>query len=572
MVAGDLVNTAARVQSAAAPGTVFVTDGTRRASEAAVVYDDGGTHDLKGKAEPLHLSRAVRVIAGRMGALRSAGLESPFVGRDREFRLVKDLFHATADERRAHLLSVHGIAGIGKSRIAWEFEKYVDGVVDDVYWHRGRCIPYGEGVSFWALAEMVRMRVGIAEEEDPSDRRGEAGGRAGDVDRRRGGAPLHRAAARGAPRLRRRRDRGQGGPLGGVADVLRADRRAGTDRSGLRGSAMGRRRAAGLHPDDARSLARPAAVRRDAVSSRAAGTPRRLGDALTRLHLAAPGAAVGCGDGRLAGRDGPRHAGGAPRADPRLRRGDPPVRGRDRPDAAGPGRVGPHGRPVRAGGRGRPARCAGVPARVDRRPAGRAPRGGAIAPAGRVGPRQDVPPADAGRGGRDDAGGGPAVPRRPRPQGAAQRPAGPAIAGARSVRLPPVAGPEGRARHAREEGPANEAPRDRRAHRVVVGGRRGRDRGGRRRASPRRVRAGPRRAGRSGDPGEGGRGAREGRATSRGARRDPPRTRLLRTGRRVDAGHPHARRVAGARRRDGAHERLLAGRRGAVERVGAALQ
>ena len=84
MVAGDLVNTAARVQSAAAPGTVFVTDGTRRASEAAVVYDDGGTHDLKGKAEPLHLSRAVRVIAGRMGALRSAGLESPFVGRDQE--------------------------------------------------------------------------------------------------------------------------------------------------------------------------------------------------------------------------------------------------------------------------------------------------------------------------------------------------------------------------------------------------------------------------------------------------------------------------------------------------------
>ncbi len=168
MVAGDLVNTAARVQSAAAPGTVFVTDGTRRASDAAVVYDDGGNHDLKGKAEPLHLSRAVRVIAGRMGALRSAGLESPFVGRDREFRLVKDLFHATADERRAHLVSVHGIAGIGKSRLAWEFEKYVDGVVDDVYWHRGRCIPYGEGVSFWALAEMVRMRLGIAEEEDPS--------------------------------------------------------------------------------------------------------------------------------------------------------------------------------------------------------------------------------------------------------------------------------------------------------------------------------------------------------------------------------------------------------------------
>jgi len=167
MVAGDLVNTAARVQSAATPGTVFVTDDARGASEAAVIYEDAGDHDLKGKAEPLHLSRAVRVIAGRMGSLRGAGLESPFVGRDREFRLVKDLFHATADERRAHLVSVHGIAGIGKSRLAWEFEKYIDGVVDDVYWHRGRCIPYGEGVSFWALAEMVRMRAGIAEEEEP---------------------------------------------------------------------------------------------------------------------------------------------------------------------------------------------------------------------------------------------------------------------------------------------------------------------------------------------------------------------------------------------------------------------
>jgi class 3 adenylate cyclase/predicted ATPase len=167
MVAGDLVNTAARVQSAAEPGTVFVTDDTRRVSEAAVVYDDAGSHELKGKAEPLHLSRAVRIIAGRMGSLRSSGLESPFVGRDREFRLVKDLFHGTADERRAHLVSVHGIAGIGKSRLAWEFEKYVDGLVDVVYWHRGRCMPYGEGVSFWALAEMVRMRAGIAEEEDP---------------------------------------------------------------------------------------------------------------------------------------------------------------------------------------------------------------------------------------------------------------------------------------------------------------------------------------------------------------------------------------------------------------------
>jgi tetratricopeptide (TPR) repeat protein len=98
--------------------------------------------------------------------IRQAGLEAPFVGRDRELRLLKDLFHATADEGAAHLVSVSGVGGIGKTRLAWEFEKYLDGLVDTVYWHRGRCIPYGDGVAYWALAEMVRSRLGAAEEEE----------------------------------------------------------------------------------------------------------------------------------------------------------------------------------------------------------------------------------------------------------------------------------------------------------------------------------------------------------------------------------------------------------------------
>ena len=61
---------------------------------------------------------------------------------------------------------VSGIAGIGKSRLAWEFEKYIDGLAADTFWHRGRCLSYGEGVAYWALAEMVRMRCGIVEDED----------------------------------------------------------------------------------------------------------------------------------------------------------------------------------------------------------------------------------------------------------------------------------------------------------------------------------------------------------------------------------------------------------------------
>jgi class 3 adenylate cyclase/tetratricopeptide (TPR) repeat protein len=169
MVAGDLVNTASRIQSTAEPGTVLVGETTKRASEAAVVFAPAGERELKGKAEPVPLYQALRVVANRGGEGRSAGLEAPFAGRERELRLAKELFHASAGEGRAHLVVVSGIAGIGKSRLSWEFEKYVDGLVASVWWHRGRCLAYGEGVAYWALAEMIRGRAGIIEGDDPGD-------------------------------------------------------------------------------------------------------------------------------------------------------------------------------------------------------------------------------------------------------------------------------------------------------------------------------------------------------------------------------------------------------------------
>jgi class 3 adenylate cyclase len=171
MVAGDLVNTASRVQVAAEPGTVLVGEATKWATEAAIAYAEAGSFELKGKAEAVTLYRALRVTAARGGALKSEGLEPPFVGRERELRLVKELFHASADEQKAHLVTVFGIAGIGKSRLAWEFYKYTDGLVDPIWWHRGRCLAYGEGVAYWALAEMVRMRAGIVEGEEPDSAR-----------------------------------------------------------------------------------------------------------------------------------------------------------------------------------------------------------------------------------------------------------------------------------------------------------------------------------------------------------------------------------------------------------------
>ena len=98
MVAGDLVNTASRVQSVAEPGTVFVGGATRQSSEAAIVYEDAGSFELKGKPEPVRLWRALRVVANRGGSMRPKGLEPPFVGRERELRLLKEFLHATNEE------------------------------------------------------------------------------------------------------------------------------------------------------------------------------------------------------------------------------------------------------------------------------------------------------------------------------------------------------------------------------------------------------------------------------------------------------------------------------------------
>jgi class 3 adenylate cyclase/tetratricopeptide (TPR) repeat protein len=171
MVLGDTVNTASRLQSIAEPGTVLVDDTTRRASEAAIAYEDAGTHQVKGRDQPVHTWTALSVVAGAAGARRGVGLEAPFVGREMELQLVIDALEDSVSRGAARLVTVTGDAGTGKSRLLWELFKYVDGIEDVRYWHQGRCPSYGEGVAYWALAEMIRARAGIAEDEDPSSAR-----------------------------------------------------------------------------------------------------------------------------------------------------------------------------------------------------------------------------------------------------------------------------------------------------------------------------------------------------------------------------------------------------------------
>ncbi len=159
MVAGDAVNTAARVQTAAAPGQVWVDETTRLLTSSAVTYVDVGSHAMKGKADPMPLWAVRAIVAGVGGSQRADGLEAPHIGRDRELRLVKEIFHGVEETKRPTLVLVSGEAGVGKSRLGWEFDKYTDGLSSTTWWHHGRCLSYGEGVAFFALAEAIRVRL-----------------------------------------------------------------------------------------------------------------------------------------------------------------------------------------------------------------------------------------------------------------------------------------------------------------------------------------------------------------------------------------------------------------------------
>src|SRR5450759_1740756 len=167
LVAGDLVNTAARLQGVAAPGTVLVGEATEQATRDAIAFEPACEHVVKGKAVPVAAWRAMRIVAGRRGVGRADRLEAPFVGRATELRVLKDALAATGAERRARSVAITGQAGIGKGRLAWELEKYVDGLVEPVYLHRGRSPAYGEGIAYWALGEMVRSRAGLLETDSP---------------------------------------------------------------------------------------------------------------------------------------------------------------------------------------------------------------------------------------------------------------------------------------------------------------------------------------------------------------------------------------------------------------------
>src|SRR5215213_7999714 len=166
-VVGDVVNTASRLQGVAPVGGVVVGEATFRATRRLFDYQELDPVRVKGKADPLPVWRLLGARS-RTGleAVRRAG--APFVGRQAELGLLKELFERTMAERTVRLVTVVGEPGVGKSRFVAELAAHVDDRPELVTWRQGRCLPYGDGITFWALGEIVKAEAGILDSDPPA--------------------------------------------------------------------------------------------------------------------------------------------------------------------------------------------------------------------------------------------------------------------------------------------------------------------------------------------------------------------------------------------------------------------
>ena len=168
LVTGDVVNTAARLQTVAPVGGVVVGEITYRATSEVFEYEALEPARLKGKADPVPLWQVLRARAGHRRGVEATD-RTPFVGRELERTLLQQAFQRTVREGEAQLVTLTGEPGVGKSRLVHEFFRFIDDQPEIVSWRQGRCLPYGEGVSFWALGEIVKAQAGILESDAPED-------------------------------------------------------------------------------------------------------------------------------------------------------------------------------------------------------------------------------------------------------------------------------------------------------------------------------------------------------------------------------------------------------------------
>jgi class 3 adenylate cyclase/tetratricopeptide (TPR) repeat protein len=164
LVAGDAVNTAARLQAVAPVNGVLVGEMTYNATSRVIEYGELTPVDAKGKAEPVAAWEAVQARS-RYGSDITYQPRTILVGRDRELDVLVGALARVRQQRAPQLLTLVGVPGIGKSRLVHELFASVEAEPDLIYWRQGRCLPYGEGVAFWALGEILKAHAGVLEGE-----------------------------------------------------------------------------------------------------------------------------------------------------------------------------------------------------------------------------------------------------------------------------------------------------------------------------------------------------------------------------------------------------------------------
>src|SRR5581483_9832860 len=147
---GEAVNLAARFQQAARPGEILIGPATRSLAGGAVETDSAGLVEARGRPEPIEAWRVV--CAADQGQPLAPAVTAPLIGRGEELELLTNTFDRAVRDRRAHLVTIYGEPGVGKSRLAREFVGSLEGATVLA----GRCLPYGEGITYWPLAEMVK--------------------------------------------------------------------------------------------------------------------------------------------------------------------------------------------------------------------------------------------------------------------------------------------------------------------------------------------------------------------------------------------------------------------------------
>jgi class 3 adenylate cyclase/tetratricopeptide (TPR) repeat protein len=168
MASGDVVNTAARLQSAAPVDGILVDGATYRATNQKIEYREAEPVSAKGKQEPVPAWEAFEARS-RFGVDLAPAPRAPLIGRVRELDVLVDALGRVRAERSPQLVTLVGVPGIGKSRLVFELSQVVENEPELTNWRQGRSLPYGEGVSFWALGEMVKAQAGILETDSPED-------------------------------------------------------------------------------------------------------------------------------------------------------------------------------------------------------------------------------------------------------------------------------------------------------------------------------------------------------------------------------------------------------------------